>query len=294
MAFVASLRRHAAKEGTRFPRPTPAGTATGFVTIFFDTLGIGCFATTTAIFRNLRLVPDELIPGTLNVGHALAAVISAYIFIELVPVAATTLVPMVVAAALGAWLGSGVVVRLSRRRIRLGMGSLLVGAVIIMLLMQLGALPGGRDATALSGARLAVAIAGNAVLGALMTLGIGLYAPCLILISLLGMSPRAGFPIMMGSCALLMPVAGVRFVREGRYLPAGALGLTLGGIPALLIAAYLVKSLPLTTLRWIVIGVVTYTAASLLASGWKKEPRAGRVSTDGETDRRTDRRSQPR
>jgi uncharacterized membrane protein YfcA len=255
--------------------------ATGFVTIFLDTLGIGCFATTTTIFRNLRLVPDELIPGTLNVGHALAAVVSAYIFIELVPVAATTLVPMVVAAALGAWLGSGIVVRLSRRGIRLGMGSLLVAAVLIMLLTQLGVLPGGGDAIGLSGGRLAVAIAGNAILGGLMTLGIGLYAQGLILISLLGMSPRAGFPIMMGSCALLMPIAGVRFVREGRYHSAGALGLTLGGIPALLIAAYLVKALPLATLRCMVIGVVAYTAADLLASGWKEEPRAVRASAEG-------------
>jgi len=97
-----------------------------------------------------------------------------------------------------------------------------------------------------------------------MTLGIGLYAPCMIVVCLLGMNPKAAFPIMMGSCAGLMPMAAVRFVRAGRYSPSASVGLTLGGIPALFIAAYLVKSLPLDAIRWLVIVVVLYTAATLI------------------------------
>jgi uncharacterized membrane protein YfcA len=107
---------------------------------------------------------------------------------------------------------------------------------------------------------------GNAVLGALMTLGIGLYAPCLMLVSLLGMNPRAAFPIMMGSCAFLMPVGSGRFINAHRYNLKSALGLTLGGIPGVLLAAFLVKSLPLTAVRWLVVVVVLYTAAMLLRS----------------------------
>jgi uncharacterized membrane protein YfcA len=258
--------------------PSPAESATGFITVFFDTLGIGSFATTTTIFRTWHLVPDELIPGTLNVGHALSGVLSAFIFIGLVPVASATLLPMIVAAGLGAWLGSGLVARLARYRIRLGMGTALLVAATLMLLTQLRWLPGGADAFGLHGARWIVAVVGNFVLGSLMTLGIGLYAPCMIMITLLGMNPLAAFPIMMGSCAFLQPISGTRFLREGRYHLSASVGLTLGGIPALLIAAYIVKSLPLTAVRWVVLFVVLYTALALLQAGWR-EARAVRLRT---------------
>ncbi len=258
--------------------PSPAESATGFITVFLDTLGIGSFATTTTIFRTWHLVPDELIPGTLNVGHALSGVISAFIFIGLVPVASGTLLPMIVAAGLGAWLGSGLVARLARYRIRLGMGTALLVAAALMLLTQLRWLPGGADAFGLYGWRWMVAVLGNFVLGSLMTLGIGLYAPCMIMISLLGMNPLAAFPIMMGSCAFLQPISGTRFLRERRFHLSASVGLTLGGIPALLIAAYIVKSLPLTAVRWVVLFVVLYTAVALLQAGWR-EAKAIRLRT---------------
>jgi uncharacterized membrane protein YfcA len=245
-------------------RPSSTELATGFVTVFFDTLGIGSFATTTAIFRALRLVPDELIPGTLNVGHAIESVLSAFVFIEIVPVAPVTLISMIAAAALGAWFGSGIVSHLPRQRIRFGMGVALVAAALLMLMTQMRLLPPGADAMGLQGGRLALAVAGNFVFGSLMTLGIGLYAPCMILVSLLGMHPTAAFPIMMGSCAGLMPMAAARFIRAERYSPSASVGLTVGGIPALFIAAYLVKSLPLGAIRWLVIVVVLYTAVTLI------------------------------
>ena len=256
--------------------PSAGTTVTGFVTTFFDTLGIGNFATTTTIFRTWHLVPDELIPGTLNVGHSIAAMLAAFIFIGLVPVTSETLIPTIVASGLGAWLGSGVVARLPRYRIRLGMGTTLLMAATVMLLTQLQWLPGGGEALGLQGWRWTVAVLGNFVLGSLMTLGIGLYAPCMIMVSLLGMHPLAAFPIMMGSCAFLMPIAGVRFLREDRVQLPAAVGLTLGGVPGLLIAAYLVRSLPLTAVRWLVIFVVLFTAMMLLQAG-RREARALRV-----------------
>jgi len=266
--FIGGLRDVRAKDGR--VRPTLRELATGFVTVFFDTLGIGSFATTTAIFRAWRLVPDELIPGTLNVGHAIESVLSAFVFIEVVPVAASTLIPMVAASAVGAWLGSGVVAGLPRDRIRLGMGVALIVAASMMLMTQLGLFPAGADALGLDWPLLGLAVAGNFILGALMTLGIGLYAPCMILVSLLGLNPKAAFPIMMGSCAGLMPMAAARFVKTGRYHPSASVGLTLGGIPALFIAAYLVKSLPLGAVRWLVIVVVVYTAITLIRAGYRE------------------------
>jgi uncharacterized membrane protein YfcA len=135
-----------------------------------------------------------------------------------------------------------------------------------MLASQLQLLPGGGTALALGGAKLGIGLAINFVLGALMTLGIGLYAPCMIMISLLGMDPTAAFPIMMGSCAFLMPVGGLQFVRKGGYDLRAAVGLAIGGIPGVLIAAFIVRSLSLDAVRWLVVVVVLYTAAMLLRS----------------------------
>src|SRR5258707_995772 len=248
------------------PRPGGRHLLIGFVTNFFDTLGIGSFATTTSLFRFLRLVRDELIPGTLNVGHTTPSVTQALIYIVIVSVAMPTLASMIAAAVVGAWLGAGVVSRWSRARVQLGMGSALLAAAALMLTTQLGLVPLGGEALALSGGRLAIAVGVNFVLGALMTLGIGLYAPCMILVSLLGMDPKAAFPIMMGSCAFLMPVASARFIRKDCYAPRPSLGLALGGLPAVLIAALIVKSLPLTAVRWLVVVAVTYAAITMLRS----------------------------
>ncbi len=246
--------------------PTPLQTAVGFVTSFFDTLGIGSFATTTAVYKLRNMVPVRLIPGTLNVGHALSTIAQAFIYTKLVPVDPTTLILMIVAASIGSWLGAGVVVHWPRRKIQIGMGIALLGAAALMLMSQLGIVPGGGTAIGLTGTRLAIGLAGNFVLGVLMMLGIGLYAPCMILVSLLGMAPTAAFPIMMGSCAFLMPVSSVRFVKTQTYHVQAALGLALGGLPAVLIAAYLVESLPLGAVRWLVVFVVIYTSVNMLAT----------------------------
>jgi uncharacterized membrane protein YfcA len=244
--------------------PTVFQSAIGFVTAFFDTLGIGSFATTTSVFKLRNLVPVGLIPGTLNVGHTLPTIAQAFIYTRIVPVESMTLVLMIVAACAGSWLGAGVVVHWSRRRIQIGMGLALFGAAMLMLMTQLDLLPGGGDTLGLTGTRLMIGLAGNFTLGALMMLGIGLYAPCMILVSLLGMTPTAAFPIMMGSCAFLMPTGSVQFVRTGTYHRQASIGLAMGGLPAVLIAALLVTSLPLGCVRWLVVCVVVYTSLNML------------------------------
>ena len=244
--------------------PTALGFGTGFLTNFFDTLGIGSFATTTAIFRRFGIVRDEKIPGTLNVGHTLPTIAQAFIFTTIVPVDPKTLILLIVAAVLGAWVGAGVVARWPRRRIQLGMGIALLVFAGFLVMTLASANPAGGTELALTGTKLLVGFTGNLILGALMTLGIGLYAPCMIMIYMLGMNPTAAFPIMMGSCAFLMPIASARFVRERAFDLRASLGLLLGGVPAVLIAALIVKSLPLTMVRWLVLAVVLYTAAGLI------------------------------
>ena len=250
--------------------PTLFQLIVGFVTNFFDTLGIGSYAPTTAAFKLREMVPDEKIPGTLTIGHTLPTVAQAFIFMTLVQVDGITLALMIVTAVAGAYLGAGVVARWPRRNIQIGMGGALLVAAVIFSMTNLQILPGGGEALALSNTRLAVGLAGNFMLGSLMTIGIGLYAPCMVLVSLLGMNPTAAFPIMMGSCAFLMPVSGARFLEAKSYSVRPALGLALGGIPAVLIAAFIVKSLPLTWVRWLVVLVVTYTSFMMLRSAWKE------------------------
>ena len=249
---------------------TIIGVAIGFVTNFFDTLGIGSFAPTTALFKLFKFLPDEKIPGTLNVGDGLPTITEALLFIAAVRVDPLTLVSMIAAAVAGAWLGAGFVARLPRRGVQVGMGIALIVAAALFLRAALenGHHVAGGDALGLTGGALVFAIVANFILGALMTLGIGLYAPALILVGLLGMNPLTAWPIMMGSCAFLMPIASVRFMRLDAYSLKAALCLTAGGIPGVLIAFYFVHQLSLTAIRWLVIVVVVYAAFMMLRSAY--------------------------
>lgn len=251
--------------------PKPVEFFIGFITNFFDTLGIGSYAPTTAMWKAWKIVDDRLIPGTLTVGHTPPTIAEALIFIAIIEVDFATLALLLAAAVLGAWLGAGVVATWSRRNVQLGMGITLFIAALLFVLKNLDEMRGtpmiaGGTAMALAGVPLVLGIVGNFALGALMTIGVGLYAPCLIMISLLGMNPTAAFPIMMGSCAFLMPIASGRFIRKRSYSLRPALALSAAGVPAVLVAAFIVKSLPLTAVRWLVVVVVLYTAVSMLRS----------------------------
>ena len=277
--LVRSLRQRAASGDAI--RPTLGMSVISFIANFFDTLGIGSYATTTSMVRQWKLIPDERIPGTLNVGYVIPTVIQAYIYTKLVPVDSTTLILMIVAAVLGAWLGAGVVSQWNRRKVQIGMGLALLGFAIIMIIRQTGEAPTGGAVLSLTGAKLAIGVAGNFVLGALMTLGIGLYAPCLILVGLLGMTETTAFPIMMGSCAFLMPFANVRFMRSNAYHAPSIMSMLLAGIPAVLIAAFLVTNLPLTVLKWLVVVVVIYTGTNMLRTA-RRERDLARDATAAE------------
>ncbi|HYU31377.1 MAG TPA: sulfite exporter TauE/SafE family protein [Thermoanaerobaculia bacterium] len=266
-AAVVRARRLGDRSGQQTV-PTAFEVILGFVTCFFDTLGIGSFAPTTAALKLRNLVPDEKIPGTLNVGHTLATVAQAYIFIAIVKVDLTTLVLMILAAVLGSWFGAGFVARASRRKIQIGMGLALLVAATLFLFKIFQLAPPVGNADGLAGWKLVAGFAGNFALGALMEVGVGLYGPCMILVSLLGMTPLAAFPIMMGSCAFLMPVGSVKFIQSERYSLRTTIGLTLGGVPAVLLAAFIVKSLPLTVMLWLVVFVVLYAALSMLRSAF--------------------------
>lgn len=260
--FTAVLLRTAMKRGEL--RPNLEAVGLGAVTNFFDTLGIGSFAPSTAWIKLRKMVPDSFIPAILNVGHALPTVAQALVFINLVKVDPKLLVACILAAVVGGILGAPIVVRLPVRAVQGVVGVAMLIAAGLYAMTNLDLMPGGGTALALGPTLFAIAVAAYFVLGALMTAGIGLYAPSLIMLSLMGLDPKAAFPVMMGACAFLMPVSGFGFVRARRIDLGIVLGIAIGGVPAVLLAALVVKSLPLVALRWGVVVVVLYAAFVLL------------------------------
>ncbi|MGF1729642.1 MULTISPECIES: sulfite exporter TauE/SafE family protein [Photobacterium] len=247
----------------------PIGLIGGFAN-FCDTLGVGSFAIKTAGYKQFKLVDDKLLPGTLNSQAVVATVAQSLIFLTAVDVDEVTMVSLVLAACLGATVGARLVSGWDRQLIRLAMSAALLVVATLMLAGQLELFPLGGLALGLSGWKLGVAIAGNFLFGALMTVGIGLYAPCMTMVYLLGMHPLAAFPIMMCSCAFLTFFSAGSFIRMNRINSRAALVVAITGPIGVVIAAYLVKSLNLQLLAWLVIGVVLYTSFSMYRS-WAGE-----------------------
>jgi uncharacterized membrane protein YfcA len=255
-----------ARDPRRRERPTLSDLGIGLLTNFLDGLGIGSYAPTTALYKFRGRPSDELIPGTLNVGSVAVGLAETIIFVTVIAVDPKLLVAMVASATAGAWLGAGVVSRMPRRAIQLFMGAALALAAATFVVGNLGAFPVGGTARGLAGWPFAVAVAANFIFGALNTIGIGWYAPSMVVLALLGLAPIAAFPIMMASGGIMLPVAGLRFLRTGRFAWGPALGMTLGGVVGVLIAVFVVKGLPTHALRWFVAAVVAYAAVVMLRS----------------------------
>jgi len=261
VALVRFARRRQFRAGM-----TAGDIAIGFAVSFFDTLGIGSYAPSTALFKLRGRPADELIPGTLTVGLNASGLVETIIFVTAVLVDPRLLLATVGAGAVGAWLGAGVVSHLPRRAIQVCMGcALLIGATVFAA-TNLGLLPAGGMAMGLAGWRFGLAVAVNFLLGGLLSAGIGSYAPSMIMLALLGLNPLGAFPIMVATCGVGQPLAGLRFLKSGRIDWGVCVGMTCGGIPGVLLAAFVVKSLPLVALRWLVVGVVLYAAMAMLQS----------------------------
>lgn len=240
----------------------------GAITNFFDALGVGSFATTTAALRIGRLLDDENIPGTMNVGHATPTILEAVLFIVALGglIDTPTIISMVVAGGVGAWFGAGIVAKWPRQKIQRAMAIALVVTAVFMVVRMTASLSLSEGTIGLTGIALAIGIAASMVIGSLTSLGIGNYAPTMAVTYMLGMNQKAVFPIMAASAAVILPAAALRFYRSGRFDRRAAAAFTLGGIPGVLVAVYFVKELPLDAVRWIVIAVLLYTSATLYRS----------------------------
>ena len=243
----------------------------GWVANFFDTLGIGSFAIIVAANKFFKIgIKDKELPGFLNVGCCLPVMCEAFIFTTVIEVEPVTLFAMLIAAAVGSYIGAGIISKMDESKIQLVMGIALIATAILMFCSKMGYIQGGGNAIGLSGMSLAIGVVGNAILGALMTAGVGLFAPCMALCYFLGLSPQVVFPIMMGSCAMLQPVSSVKFIKEGAYPRKASLIVGICGAVGVFVAAFIVKSLPIETLKWVVMAVLVYTGISMSLSATKK------------------------
>ena len=263
---------HRRKEGTLDDAHVIKSGIIGFIANFFDALGIGSFAPIVAMSKVFKAnISDRIMPGTLNVSCTIPVITEAFILTTVIKVEPITLISLLLAATIGSYVGAGIIAKMDERKIQLVMGTALAITAVMMFLShpKIDLMPGGGDAIGLGGIELIIGIVGNFILGALMTAGIGLYAPCMALVYFLGMSPKVAFPIMMGSCAMLMPVASVKFIKEGAYSPKASLAITICGMIGALIAALLVKTMPMDILKVLVIIVIAYTSFTMLKSALK-------------------------
>jgi len=261
--FIFDLIKH--KNKLESHSSWPKSSLIGFIAYFFDALGIGAFAPATAMLKFSKQIKDINIPGTLNVSCVIPTIIEAFIFIETVTVDPLTLVSIIMAAGIGGWVGAKVVTKLPEHKIQLGIGIALLVTAVLILAGKMHFLPtGGGTNIGLTHWKLAVALVGSFVIGTVAAIGIGFFAPCMAMLYLLGISPLVIFPIMMGSCAFVSPIASIKFIKEKAYNRKIALSMIAGGVIGVLIAIYIVESLPLKILQWLVIGIILYTSIVML------------------------------
>ena len=141
--------------------------------------------------------------------------------------------------------------------------ALLIAAVLYTL-SNLHMMPAGGLAASLPVPLAILAVAASFAMGVLLNFGVGHYAPSLLMLSLMGMDPRLVFPIMATGGALAAAVVSSRHLTRGVADTRIVIGFVLGGVPAVLVAAFAVKQMPVEWLRWLVIAVVIYASAELM------------------------------
>lgn len=268
--FIKDLIAH--KEELKGGKPV-ALAIIGCITNLLDTWGIGSYATTQAGFKFTKSSEDITIPGTLNVGDTFPVSLEAVLFFGFVPIDPFTLFVMIAAAIIGALVGASIVCKWNLKMVRLGLGIGLLILAIVMACRNAGIGPFGLVGTALElrGAKLVIGLVINFFLGALMMIGVGLYAPCIALCSALGMDIGAAFPMMMGSCAFLMNAACFKFIKEGKYDRRAALYLAVFGCVGVVFAYLVASMLPMSTLVWIICVVMLYTSFTFFKDAAKTE-----------------------
>ena len=252
--------------------PSREALGLGAVVNFFDTLGIGSMAPTMAWFKFRNMVADRLIPSTMLVGLTPPTITQGIIFLILLgvmvdPVLLTgCIIALLAGGIVGAPLAKGAHVRLVQLIVAVAL--LVAGAFYAVNNLHL--MPPGGTASGLPFSLTLFAIAANFAFGVLLNFGVGNYAPSLLMFSMMGMDPRLCFPIMAAGAGLAAAAAGIRHINYGEINLKVVTGMAIGGIPAVFVAAFIVKTMPMEVLRWLVMMIVVYAAVMMLRSALTK------------------------
>ena len=236
----------------------------GVASQFLGTFGVSDFAFNTVAFRLTKTVDDKKIPGTVNAACVIPVAFMALAYITVIKIDVLTLTVLIIAQTTGSYLTPRIVVKLPVRRIRMGIAVGLLCAAAFILAGKLQLIPSGGNLTGLPGVKLAVAAAAVFIYGALNNIGIGSYAPTMATVYALGIDPRVAFPIMMGGCTFSCAVGAMEFVRLGGYSRKPTLWIASFGLLGVAAAVYLVKSMDVEVIKWVVLFVVLYAALDLI------------------------------
>lgn len=265
--FIALIVQTARKKKINLFKSFGLGALIGFITDLGDTLGIGSFATTTGLFKVTHFTDDDSkLPGTLNAVHAIPVMFEALLFITAVKIEITTLIPMTLAAILGAYVGPHLTKRWNVQLVRLALATALTiaAAVIVYRMFFLPTSVASNAPHGLHGLLLPIGMIFNFIVGNLMTIGLGNYAPELIFFTLMGVNPTIAFPVMMLDAAMIMAISGREFIKMDRVQWRGFVGIIVGGVIGVFVAVMIVKQLPLNILNWLIILIALMTAFGLL------------------------------
>lgn len=241
----------------------------GYIADLLDTLGIGTFATTTTLFKVTKLVEDDRkIPATMTTAHIIPVLVEALLFITIVKVDFLTLITMGTAAYSGAYIGARFTQHWNTKMVQRILGMLLIIAAGFMIFRMLT--NPGADLTdqvrGLVGGKLLLGILFDFIIGMLMSMGLGNYAPELIFFSLMGISPAVALPVMMLNAAMIMTAGSKQFIESGRVSWKGVAGMMTGGVCGVLTAAMFLTKLDINKLKILVVCIAIYTGCMLIRS----------------------------
>ncbi len=244
--------------------------ASQFLIYLFSTFGISDFAIGASLYPKMKWVGTKNLPGTLNTACVIPVAVMALVYISNIEVGLPTLITAIVAQVLGAFIAPRYVVKLPVKVIKIFVSIGLLVAAATILAGKFGVFPSGGDATELSGGMLVLFAILCFIYGGLNNIGIGSYALTMATTYAMGLNPAVAFPIMMGACTFSVPVGSMQFIKLDSYSRKITLFSATFGVVGVLIAAYVVKSLDVSMLQWLVTAVIIYSAITLLM-GLSKE-----------------------
>jgi uncharacterized membrane protein YfcA len=253
-----------------------------FALFLLSTFGISDFAIGASIYPKLKWVSTKKLPGTLNTECVIPVAVMALAYISSINVGLATLIIPIVAQVIGAYISPRFVVKLPVAIIKKFVSVGLFVAAALILAGKFGVYPSGGEAASLIGVKLAALGVLSLIYGALNNIGIGSYALTMATVYALGLNPGVAFPIMMGACTFSVPVGSMQFIKYNTYSRKITLFTSVFGTIGVLIAAFVVKSLNVSMLQWLVVVVILYSAVSMLLSLRKKEEEAVEGTAEAE------------